>query len=133
MSQVGFNRPKLTWAVQSRFHVIYIYMYVSISVCLWENHTKKTYAKMCGCNYVGQTRACSSVGARFARPITYHYKCTYYINTILHTMLHISHTILHTILHISLYILYCSALDFSLSRSTSSPVVSVITRVTYKE
>ena len=33
-----------------------VYMYVGMSVCPWENHTKKTYAKMRGRNYVAQTR-----------------------------------------------------------------------------
>ena len=36
---------------------IYICMYVFD--CLWENNTKKLYAKMRGRNYVVQTRACS--------------------------------------------------------------------------
>ena len=36
-----------------------IYMYVSMSVCLWENHTKNTYAKMRGQNYMTQTRTYS--------------------------------------------------------------------------
>ena len=39
------------WSVQSRFHVIYIYV--------WETHTKTSYAKMRGRNYVLQTCACS--------------------------------------------------------------------------
>ena len=36
-------------------------VYICMSVCrmLWETHTKKTYAKMRGKNYVIQTRACS--------------------------------------------------------------------------
>ena len=29
--------------------------------CLWENNTKKLYAKMRGRNYVVQTRACSKI------------------------------------------------------------------------
>ena len=40
------------WGVQSRFRVIYIYVYVGLSVCLKETHTKKWYAKMRGRNYV---------------------------------------------------------------------------------
>ena len=36
--------------VQSRFRVIYIY--TCMSVCLKETHTKSTYAKMRGRNYV---------------------------------------------------------------------------------
>ena len=51
------------WGVQSRFRVIYISvcMYVCryIFDCLWENNTKKLYAKMRGQNYVVQKRACS--------------------------------------------------------------------------
>ena len=36
---------------------IAIYMYVYN--CLWETHTKNSYAKMHGWNYVVQTYACS--------------------------------------------------------------------------
>ena len=39
-------------------HVISL-MYVGLSTILWETHTKKTYVKMCGRNYVIQTCACS--------------------------------------------------------------------------
>ena len=47
--------------VQSRFRVIYTYMYVGRFVydCLWETHTKKWYAKMRGRNYMVQTHASS--------------------------------------------------------------------------
>ena len=40
---------------------IYVCMYVCRYVfdCLWENNTKKLYAKMRGRNYVVQTRVCS--------------------------------------------------------------------------
>ena len=41
------------WAVQSRLRVIC--RYVCMSVCLQKN----TYVKMCGWNYVAQTRTCS--------------------------------------------------------------------------
>ena len=39
----------------------YVCMYVCMYVfhCLWENNTKKLYAKMRGRNYVLQTGACS--------------------------------------------------------------------------
>ena len=43
--------------VQSRFRVIYMYVFD----CLWENNTKKLYAKMRGWNYILQTRACSKM------------------------------------------------------------------------
>ena len=41
--------------------IFLVYMYVGRYVfnCLWENNTKKSYAKMRGRNYVVQTRACS--------------------------------------------------------------------------
>ena len=47
------------WDVQSRVRVIYIYMCKYVFDCLWENNTKKLYAKRRGRNYVVQTRTCS--------------------------------------------------------------------------
>ena len=45
----------------SRDIYIYVCMYVCMYVfdCLWENNTKKSYAKMRGQNYIVQTCACS--------------------------------------------------------------------------
>ena len=48
------------WGFQSRFCVIYI-ICMNVFDCLWENNTKKLYAKMRGRNYVVQTRACSKI------------------------------------------------------------------------
>ena len=38
---------------------VYVCRYVGLSTILWETHTKKLYIKMCGRNYIIQTRACS--------------------------------------------------------------------------
>ena len=38
-----------------------IYSYIYIFDCLWENNTKKLYAKLRRWNYVVQTRACSII------------------------------------------------------------------------
>ena len=43
--------------VMGTIFLVYICRYVFN--CLWENNTKKLYAKMRGRNYVVQTRACS--------------------------------------------------------------------------
>ena len=53
---IGRAKRAPHWAVQSRFRVINICVYVGLSR---ETHTKNKYAKMRGRNYVVQTRACS--------------------------------------------------------------------------
>ena len=54
---IGRAKRAPHWGVQSRFRMIYMYVCRYVFDCLWENNTKKSYAKMRGWNYVVQTRA----------------------------------------------------------------------------
>ena len=49
--------PTLGCSIEILHDILYIYMYVYD--CVWENNTKKSYAKMRWRNYLVQTRACS--------------------------------------------------------------------------
>ena len=47
---IGRAKRAPHWGVQSRFRVIYMYVFY----CLWENNTKQLYAKMRGRNYMSE-------------------------------------------------------------------------------
>ena len=65
ISQTSYHTYKiissyeLACPVMGTIFLVYKCMYVFN--CLWENNTKKLYAKMRGRNYVVQTRACSKI------------------------------------------------------------------------
>ena len=57
---IGRAKRATHWGVQLRFsRDIYMYVCRYVFDCLWENNTKKSYAKMRGWIYIVQTRVCS--------------------------------------------------------------------------